>query len=490
MGSFTDNLGEPHCLWAMCQHPCCWEAVYRVAKGIQRPVLTPSPKEREPKQEGLPRLSVVNVSEWAECKRKAKRLERTEASVRRQSYQSQKKEEDDKAAQGPHLHPQLGSRHKSPDPNCTELRKVVKLNTALINPLVTCSSSFWGSNSAPLRMVGDPRKSPQKDSENRIKSSQMSVTELRLPSFNAMNPKIRKKSRRMMNRLQMQRLCSSTVSGNRASFVPWCYVQTLDTGLHRTDTKSQVHRMGKTAITADKDLVATEAGLAIEVGSPFLLRNKTASFHNCEEKRLKMISDAYLSVYKLDMTAKEGVDWSNLRAQPYLWKKCNPMSSIERLALRPLEGAVSSQLRQPVDCVDMCRVPNGLVCGERMSHHLHSPTVTQRRSLQNQQRKCSTSVYGSKRHNLPRHDMNDAQQKQLYNTRLCLQDEFHREPQRTPCYGKEDKAQVEVLQCCEALRLASSRPQTRPQSSALDCGEKESEPKHHPSTPPPSLISL
>lgn len=35
MCSITERYCHgPHCYWAACQHPCCWEAERRLAKGI------------------------------------------------------------------------------------------------------------------------------------------------------------------------------------------------------------------------------------------------------------------------------------------------------------------------------------------------------------------------------------------------------------------------------------------------------------------------
>lgn len=47
MGSLCadDQMDEVHCLWALCPHPCCWEAERRIAKGIYRhAVRAPAPK--------------------------------------------------------------------------------------------------------------------------------------------------------------------------------------------------------------------------------------------------------------------------------------------------------------------------------------------------------------------------------------------------------------------------------------------------------------
>lgn len=31
-----EELDEAHCLWALCQHPCCWETEHRIAEGVCR----------------------------------------------------------------------------------------------------------------------------------------------------------------------------------------------------------------------------------------------------------------------------------------------------------------------------------------------------------------------------------------------------------------------------------------------------------------------
>ncbi|KAI5094674.1 hypothetical protein C0J45_14749 [Silurus meridionalis] len=49
-----EHLDGVHCLWPLCPHPCCWETERRIATGAYRRGV-----------ESSPRLTVVDVSEWA-----------------------------------------------------------------------------------------------------------------------------------------------------------------------------------------------------------------------------------------------------------------------------------------------------------------------------------------------------------------------------------------------------------------------------------------
>ncbi|XP_023696607.2 uncharacterized protein [Paramormyrops kingsleyae] len=60
-------LDEPHCLWALCQHLCCWETVQRMARGNLRYAnIRTSTRTQVSREDELPALNVVNVSEWSE----------------------------------------------------------------------------------------------------------------------------------------------------------------------------------------------------------------------------------------------------------------------------------------------------------------------------------------------------------------------------------------------------------------------------------------
>ncbi|XP_056628743.1 uncharacterized protein LOC130440011 isoform X3 [Triplophysa dalaica] len=57
------EVNEAHCLRVLCSHPCCWDTEHRCARGILRH--TPAQVKRSsPRDDDLPSLSIVNVSEW------------------------------------------------------------------------------------------------------------------------------------------------------------------------------------------------------------------------------------------------------------------------------------------------------------------------------------------------------------------------------------------------------------------------------------------
>ncbi|XP_062310573.1 uncharacterized protein LOC134015208 isoform X2 [Osmerus eperlanus] len=143
----SEGLDEAHCFGAMCPHPCCWETEHRIGRGIHRQLRSRTSDKGRPavevsSVEGFPTLSVVNVSEWDERRKRptvklvseADSKEDVPASplLSRQSQILQRKQ--NKRVDG-HF-PDLNSVNL----NDSNQRKEVKLRTANISQLTSSES--------------------------------------------------------------------------------------------------------------------------------------------------------------------------------------------------------------------------------------------------------------------------------------------------------------------------------------------------------------
>ncbi|KAB5567870.1 hypothetical protein PHYPO_G00237790 [Pangasianodon hypophthalmus] len=317
MGSLggAERLDEVHCLWALCPHPCCWEAERRIAKGIYRRAVRVPTKHRANTEESLPSLAVVDVSEWAGartvCSDRAylSRIPSKAVPPRKDTTQRLKITDPSfpaipSAAAKSHTR-ESGIRDKSD-------------NTAHISPLI---GSPWGSGSLVL-WVPNPHYIPQCLKSS--KSAHCSVKELIcLPAPQTQNtPKAKRKG--TTKRVRFQLTCSPL------TFHPSQWAESVSPGQLEADTGDD---MNASAAEDEPELPGDP--------SAFLVKNKPVVFHSVRERRVRRASqDTPASLYKLDSkTGEEDTDWDSLRGQPYLWKRHNVLPAV----LSPPGGARGAQ---------------------------------------------------------------------------------------------------------------------------------------------------
>ncbi|XP_060737346.1 uncharacterized protein LOC132853538 isoform X2 [Tachysurus vachellii] len=320
MGSLCadDQMDEVHCLWALCSHPCCWEAEQRIAKGIYRhAVRVPAPKHGTNPEETLPSLTLVDVSDWTGTKT---------VSPSRTSL----------TGRIPPPRRDAAPRLKTTNPSFPAITLAAAKshargsstrdmgdNMAHISPLI---GSPWGSGSLVL-WVPNPHYVPQCLKSS--KSPQCAVKELiclpasQTPSTSKVNRKRSTKS------VRFHLTCSPLT-------------------FHASRQTESVSPDEPEAGTGD----SLQASAAVDDPehlrhlSAFLVKNKPAVFHSVRERRVSRASrDAPASLYKLDTkTGDEDVDWDRLRGQSYLWKRHNvhPEDVSPPGGARGAEGTVGS----------------------------------------------------------------------------------------------------------------------------------------------------
>ncbi|XP_060787185.1 uncharacterized protein LOC132892808 isoform X3 [Neoarius graeffei] len=291
----AEQLDEAHCLWALCSHPCCWEAERRIAKGIYRRALRVPTKHSA--EERLPSLTVVDVSEWAGMRTVSS--DRTYLS--RIPFQAVPPWKDTTLrfkTTDPSFPAITSAAAKSHTRESGTRDKGVSDNRAHISPLI---GSPWGSGSLVL-WVPNPRYIPQGVKSS--KSPQCAVKELiYLPAAQTQNtPKANRK--RTTKKVRFQLTCSPlTFHPSQQESVP---AGQLEVG------------------TGDTSAVVEEPELPRDL-STILVKNKPVVFHSVRERRVRRArQDSPTSLYKLDSkTGEEDIDWDSLRGQSYLWKRHN-----------------------------------------------------------------------------------------------------------------------------------------------------------------------
>ncbi|XP_064821558.1 uncharacterized protein LOC135539536 isoform X2 [Oncorhynchus masou masou] len=317
MGSLArEVLDETHCFWATCAHPCCWESEQRIAKGVPH-YIRPRTSDggRAPVDvEEFPTLSVVNVSEWTEgqktpkgkllYKTRSKENFATDASLTLLSSQSQVQQREHNTSTDLHV-PGLNSVDQIPH---NKQRKEVKLSTAQINQLASCSSASWGSGSLVM-WVPNPQHIPQCQAPNR-------------------NPRIEvQESKNVRKRVpfQLTTLTSKPRSEHGLSSpVAQQTVHPTDLALAKPDTDTDPKREEEEAQTQAH--TSPHPPPAPRIPSAFLLRNKPVVFHSVRDRVLRRHTQQDLSTYKYKLDSKTGgggIDWDSLRRQTYLWRKHN-----------------------------------------------------------------------------------------------------------------------------------------------------------------------
>ncbi|XP_055775193.1 uncharacterized protein LOC129853314 [Salvelinus fontinalis] len=361
MGSLASEvLDEAHCFWAMCAHPCCWESEQRIAKGVPHYIKprTSDGGRATVDVEEFPTLSVVNVSEWTEGQKtpKVKLLYKTlskenfatDASLTLLSSQSQAHQREHNTSADLHV-PGLNSVDHSPR---NKQHKEVKLSTAQINQLASCSSASWGSGSLVM-WVPNSQHIPQCQAQNRPKSPYVPVKELIcLPSLKTSkiirNPRIQvQESKDVRKRVpfQLTTLTSKPRSEHGLSSpVAQQTVHPTDLALAKPDTDTDPKR--------EEDEAQTQAHTSPHpppeprIPSAFLLRNKPVVFHSVRERVLRRHTQQDLSTYKYKLDSKTGgggIDWDSLRRQTYLWRKHNLPPNRDREKPFPPEDMTVSQ---------------------------------------------------------------------------------------------------------------------------------------------------
>ncbi|KAG5280803.1 hypothetical protein AALO_G00064190 [Alosa alosa] len=351
MGSVAErNSHGPHCYWAVCQHPCCWEAERRLSKGISPQKGKLSSQECARTNDEFPTLTVVDVSQWTWGKDKSRSnpmyvSNSTDSLMCEASHQNQF---------FPSLSPLMEQNRRSekrlqlPPVTCVDSsnqsKQQVKLNTAWIEPLASCPSPTRGSNMLVV-WVPNSDQAPvalSQNSEERAKSPHVAVKEIFcLPSSETLiKSNIRKKTG-VKKRVRFQLSFSPSISPLMASDLSeQCSVlghtagswkATEDTGtfpLSDARAPNTTKWRPESAPSANKD--------------PFLLRNKPVVFHDIREKKQRKVPGDVQIMYKLDYkNSEEGIDWKSLRAQAYLWKKYNLSNNRMKDKAVPPEGATA-----------------------------------------------------------------------------------------------------------------------------------------------------
>ncbi|CAB1319581.1 unnamed protein product [Coregonus sp. 'balchen'] len=387
MGSLASEvLDEAHCFWAMCPHPCCWESEQRIAKGKPH-YIKPRTSDRGRATvdvEEFPTLSVVNVSEWTEGRKtpKVKLLYKTlskekfatDASLTLLSSQSQAHQQEHNTSAALHV-PGLNSVDHSPR---NKQHKEVKLSTAQINQLASCSSASWGSGSLVM-WVPNPQHIPQCQARNRPKSPHVPVKELTcLPSLKTSKINRNKsKNVRKMVPFQLTPLTSKPRSEHGlGSPVSQQTVHPTDLALAKPDTDTDPQREEEEAQTQVQ--TSPHPPPAPRVPSAFLLRNKPVVFHSVRERVLRRHTQQDLStyMYKLDSkTGGDGIDWDSLRRQTYLWRKHNVPPNCDREKPFPPEDMTVCQTGQQWNSFGFYPIPKAMLHHDPRSPLSKGPAV-------------------------------------------------------------------------------------------------------------------
>ncbi|XP_056628741.1 uncharacterized protein LOC130440011 isoform X2 [Triplophysa dalaica] len=167
------EVNEAHCLRVLCSHPCCWDTEHRCARGILRH--TPAQVKRSsPRDDDLPSLSIVNVSEWVGRRRP---LYKAHAGASLNDVTSLTKQSKDSEMM---RRADLSSSRSFSSIPTNEAKKMVKLNTINISPLIgysempKCPVVMWNPN---------PHHVPQWLNQNKFQSPNVAIKELTCPTF-------------------------------------------------------------------------------------------------------------------------------------------------------------------------------------------------------------------------------------------------------------------------------------------------------------------
>ncbi|KAK1787043.1 hypothetical protein P4O66_017418, partial [Electrophorus voltai] len=278
--------------------------------------------------ESLPRLSVVDVSDWAGrtehperrllCKTVGSRRSVPEGSAYNFPWSPLRPQKEKFKSAGPAL-PVPSSVGPTAHTSGT---KDKGLNTAQIGPLIGCESP-WGLGSLVL-WVPNPRRIPESLTLKRAKSPHCAVKEIIcLPAcLPQKTPKVSGKSEGVKKSVRFQ-LPLTSRPRRQARFASLDQSAALEAQLDSATVSSGSDEEEAGIITGPSH-PPTECGAPRE-SSSFLLRNTPVVLHCGQERAAKRASKvAPASLYKLDSkTGKEHVDWENLKGQAYLWKRHN-----------------------------------------------------------------------------------------------------------------------------------------------------------------------
>ncbi|XP_063050493.1 uncharacterized protein LOC134445341 isoform X2 [Engraulis encrasicolus] len=367
MGSLSTY--GPHCLWSTCQHPCCWEAERRNAKGI------PSQNVHLPSRECIstragtgspvdefPTLSVVDASQWTKGVPKPHENFRPGCSLCVASHQCQTC-----LALGcpPEQNRKLERTCQLPPLACvesTQSKQQVKLNTAWIEPLASCPSSNSGSD---MLVMWAPSSSDHTSTKNsgRTKSPHLAVKEIFClpPSESLIKSNMRKKAAGVKKRVRFQLAYSPSMSqmtdtdtlehfGDFGAWQDHPY-SLLDPHEHELAPNS--------GVVHEAEEQRTDSAKKGDKGS-FLLRNKPVVFHHIKDKRFRTVPCDATLLYKLDpKNVDEDIDWKSLRAQAYLWKKYNLSSN--KCKITPPGGSTTPLTLQQKKHIRLSAIPPAVV---------------------------------------------------------------------------------------------------------------------------------
>ncbi|XP_062854739.1 uncharacterized protein LOC134317928 [Trichomycterus rosablanca] len=318
--SGDEQLDEAHCLWALCQHPCCWETEHRIAEGNYRRIVKVSSKcPTSVVEESLPSLTVVNVSEWA-GKTKLSKEKPLYKAVNSESGASLHRTSCLPVPQQKDISPRIKITNPSFPPISSSVssfkynginKKVAKLHKAQISPPIG-SKSPWGLGSVVL-WIPNPNCIPEPCAPKSSESSQYSVKDLTcLPAF-PIQTTVKCKTQGRKNKMWFKHTCSSRTVHSRG----------------QKESKGSVSPSRSTAPSiepdrANEERVATMGEPELQTESSlFLLTKKHIILHNIQERGGRRVNkDTATPAFKLDSrTGGESIDWDSLRRQVYLWRK-------------------------------------------------------------------------------------------------------------------------------------------------------------------------
>ncbi|XP_007231547.3 uncharacterized protein LOC103022681 isoform X1 [Astyanax mexicanus] len=358
---------EAHCQWALCSHPCCWEAEQGIAKGIYSGTVKKPTEQCTAVHESFPSLTVVNASEWTGLRRHSEeklfyKTVSPDSSVSEGSLHS--------ITCTPVLPQKVSTqRFKSAESAFSSVypaaqptaAKGVKLNKAHISPDLNGSDSPLGTSSLVL-WVPNPHYTPQ-CLKKRSNLPQCAVKELIcLPACPVQNASEEKKKLKSVKKMvSFQQACSPL---NKARLTFSC----------QPDSASNQSRSGEGQRFDNRGANTGPSSATLEnrvnpkegKKSPLILRNRPVLLHAKRERGGKRVSmDALKSPYKLDSeTGGESIEWDRLRRQACLWKRHN--------SLQHKDCSVSGD---PPGGASVLLVDSGLcpVSSVRSHHNLQSP---------------------------------------------------------------------------------------------------------------------
>ncbi|XP_046726652.1 uncharacterized protein LOC124399625 isoform X2 [Silurus meridionalis] len=283
-----EHLDGVHCLWPLCPHPCCWETERRIATGAYRRGVGVPTKHHASVDESSPRLTVVDVSEWAGKRMRPVRPDRRNLSGMNSEVEPLQKDTDTKTK-----NPCFPAITSAPSESHTR-NKAVNDRTAHIPPLIGSSCR----SPSLMLWVPNPHHNPQCSKSISSEVPRCTIKELFcLPAAHTHTTSASNREGTTKKRVRFQ--------------------------LFHSPVRFHSSQQAESVSAAQLEAGAGDGTKLLSDPSAFLLKNRPVIFHSVQERAIRTASqEAPASLYKLDSkTAEEDADWDRLRIQPNLWKR-------------------------------------------------------------------------------------------------------------------------------------------------------------------------